>query len=285
MVRRVPGCLHVVCAIWTLGFETKSQVVETVEINDSSKAEEQQAILAKAPKDAESATASNGLSLEVSALPDALPRALRSTSSSQSKNFISAQSDLEVGLGSLGQLQQLQQLQGLEAQSMRQLEDSKNFDSNHNLADLASQNKALMESIPVQGTWDSKTKSPPSPSCPTCCRGSLKEVCPEDVPESDPCASASICTGFHRCFGAKRGFLQCQPKPDSEVLCQTGPNCLPECLGKKLGNDDDDCALQPVNKCEGYVWRRGRATQCRVKPGGNPSGADICSNAHICGER
>ena len=148
MVRRVPGCLHVVCAIWTLGFETKSQVVETVEINDSSKAEEQQAILAKAPKDAESATASNGLSLEVSALPDALPRALRSTSSSQSKNFISAQSDLEVGLGSLGQLQQLQQLQGLEAQSMRQLEDSKNFDSNHNLADLAdlaSQNKALME--------------------------------------------------------------------------------------------------------------------------------------------
>ena len=100
MVRRVPGCLHVVCAIWTLGFETKSQVVETVEINDSSKAEEQQAILAKAPKDAESATASNGLSLEVSALPDALPRALRSTSSSQSKNFISAQSDLEVGLGS-----------------------------------------------------------------------------------------------------------------------------------------------------------------------------------------
>lgn len=144
MVRRVPGCLHVVCAIWTLGFETKSQVVETVEINDSSKAEEQQAILAKAPKDAESATASNGLSLEVSALPDALPRALRSTSSSQSKNFISAQSE-EVGLGSLGQLQQLQQLQGLEAQSMRQLEDSKNFDSNHNLADLASQNKALME--------------------------------------------------------------------------------------------------------------------------------------------
>ena len=141
MVRRVPGCLHVVCAIWTLGFETKSQVVETVEINDSSKAEEQQAILAKAPKDAESATASNGLSLEVSALPDALPRALRSTSSSQSKNFISAQSE-EVGLGSLGQLQQLQ---GLEAQSMRQLEDSKNFDSNHNLADLASQNKALME--------------------------------------------------------------------------------------------------------------------------------------------
>jgi hypothetical protein len=133
-----------VCAIWTLGFETKSQVVETVEINDSSKAEEQQAILAKAPKDAESATASNGLSLEVSALPDALPRALRSTSSSQSKNFISAQSE-EVGLGSLGQLQQLQQLQGLEAQSMRQLEDSKNFDSNHNLADLASQNKALME--------------------------------------------------------------------------------------------------------------------------------------------
>lgn len=148
MVRRVPGCLHVVCAIWTLCFETKSQVVETVEINDSSKAEEQQAILAKAPKDAESATASNGLSLEVSALPDALPdalpRALRSTSSSQSKHFISAQSDLEVGLGSLGQLQQLQQLQGLEAQSMR-LEDSKNFDSNHNLADLASQNKALME--------------------------------------------------------------------------------------------------------------------------------------------
>eukprot|EP00435_Cladocopium_sp_Y103_P060999 s754_g22.t1 len=142
-----------------------------------------------------------------------------------------------------------------------------------------------MQSIPVQGTWDSKTKSPPSPSCPTCCRGALKEVCPEDIPESDPCASASICTGFHRCFGAKRGFLQCQPKPDSEVLCQTGPNCLPECLGKKLGNDDDDCALQPVNQCEGYVWRRGRATQCRVKPGGNPSGADICANAHVCGER
>ena len=134
MVRRVPGCLHIVCAIWALSFPTKSQEVETVEINDASK--EEQAI-AKAPKDAESATASNGL--EVSALPD-VPRALRSTS-----NLISA--DLEVG-NSLGN-----QLQGLEAQKseMQQgLEDSKmDFDSkNHNLADLASQNmQVLMEEI------------------------------------------------------------------------------------------------------------------------------------------
>ena len=107
----------------------------------------------------------------------------------------------------------------------------------------------------------------------------------EQFQKEVPICSIEFNSVLCRCFGAKRGFLQCQPKPDSEVLCQTGPNCLPECLGTKLGNDDDDCALQPVNKCEGYVWRRGRATQCRVKPGGNPSGADICSNAHICGER
>eukprot|EP00434_Breviolum_minutum_P033502 symbB.v1.2.029646.t1/scaffold3219.1/size60888/5 len=143
------------------------------------------------------------------------------------------------------------------------------------------------EAIPQdQGTWESKTKSPPSPSCPTCCRGTLKEVCPEtENDQNDPCAGTDICSGFHRCFGAKRGFLQCQPKPDSEVLCQTGPNCLPECRGKKLGKNDDDCALQPIEKCEGYVWRKGRATQCTLKPGGNPSGADICTNAHVCGER
>ena len=148
MVRRVPGCLHVVCAIWTLSFQTKSQVVETVENTDPVKAEEEQAILAKAPKDAGSATASNrskGLSPEVSALPDALPRTLRTSSN------LSAQSDLEVGLGnSLDQLQGFQGFQILEAQKseMRQgLEDSKN----HNLADLtdlASQNmQVLMEEI------------------------------------------------------------------------------------------------------------------------------------------
>lgn len=30
--------------------------------------------------------------------------------------------------------------------------------------------------LEVLRTWDSKTKSPPSPSCPTCCRGTLKEA-------------------------------------------------------------------------------------------------------------
>ena len=88
-----------------------------------------------------------------------------------------------------------------------------------------------------------------------------------------------------RCFGAKRGFLQCQYQPDSDVHCQSGPNCLPECAGEQLGKDDDDCSLQPIEKCDGYVWRVGRATQCKIEPGGNPSGADICANAYFCGVR
>eukprot|EP00435_Cladocopium_sp_Y103_P062091 s754_g23.t1 len=151
MVRRVPGCLHVVCAIWALSFQTKSQVVETVEIEDSSNPEKQQAILAKAPKDVESATLSNGPSLEVSegssALPSALPRALRSLVSAQSDHL-----EDEIGLGGA----ELEGLEGLEAQKSRRLEsiDSKTWtmdfgDSNNlALADLASQNmQVLMEEI------------------------------------------------------------------------------------------------------------------------------------------
>ncbi|CAK9090762.1 Uncharacterized protein SCF082_LOCUS42796 [Durusdinium trenchii] len=133
--------------------------------------------------------------------------------------------------------------------------------------------------------WESKTKSPPSQTCPTCCRGSEQTECSKEKAQVDPCSGKSDCTGFHRCFGAKRGFLQCQYQPDSDVHCQSGPNCLPECAGEQLGKDDDDCSLQPIEKCDGYVWRVGRATQYKIEPGGNPSGADICANAYFCGVR
>ncbi|CAJ1350138.1 unnamed protein product [Effrenium voratum] len=138
----------------------------------------------------------------------------------------------------------------------------------------------------AQSKWASKTSSPPSETCPMCCRGMLKESCPSQQSQaSDPCADQSVCTGFHRCFGAKRGFVQCQYKPGSEVRCKTGPNCLPECTGTQLGKEGDDCALQPAAECEGFVRRGGQATQCKVKKGGNPSGADICDNVYLCGVR
>ena len=40
---------------------------------------------------------------------------------------------------------------------------------------------------------------------------------------------------------------------------------MPECAGEKLGKDEDDCSLQPADRCNGYVWRKGRATQCAVR--------------------
>ena len=121
---------------------------------------------------------------------------------------------------------------------------------------------------------------------------------------ADPCADQPVCSGYHRqvhhcsnmqeivnrhvtncrCLGAATGFLQCQPKPGSETVCQTGPNCLPECVGQEVGREGDDCALQPVENCgSSYVRRGSRATQCRVSKGGNPSGADLCENWFLCG--
>eukprot|EP00439_Symbiodinium_sp_Y106_P043865 s4413_g5.t1 len=132
--------------------------------------------------------------------------------------------------------------------------------------------------------WTVKTVAIPSQTCPTCCRGALLEVCPSQVPASDPCAGQLTCSGYHRCSGAANGFVQCQPKPGSEVTCQTGPNCLPECIGSQVGREGDDCALQSLTECEGHYVRRGsRAVQCKVSWGGNPSGADICENSFLCG--
>ncbi|CAE7948931.1 hypothetical protein AK812_SmicGene36265 [Symbiodinium microadriaticum] len=131
--------------------------------------------------------------------------------------------------------------------------------------------------------WSVKTVAIPSQTCPTCCRGSFLEMCPSQVP-GDACASQLTCSGYHRCSGAANGFVQCQPKPGSEVICQTGPNCLPECIGSHVGKEGDDCALQSLTECEGHYVRRGsRAVQCKVSRGGNPSGADMCENSFLCG--
>lgn len=92
------------------------------------------------------------------------------------------------------------------------------------------------------------------------------------------------CDGYHRCSRQSKGFRQCQFKPGSTKDCHTGANCLPPCLGSKLGEDGQDCSAQSVDDCHGnHVVRKGMGIQCTIKFAGNPSGADFCEDDHLCG--
>lgn len=92
------------------------------------------------------------------------------------------------------------------------------------------------------------------------------------------------CDGYHRCSRRNKGFRQCQFKPGSTKDCHSGANCLPPCLGSKLGDDGQDCSAQSVDDCHGnHVVRKGMGIQCTIKFAGNPSGADFCEDDHLCG--
>ncbi|CAJ1418163.1 unnamed protein product [Effrenium voratum] len=106
---------------------------------------------------------------------------------------------------------------------------------------------------------------------------------PQGEPQ-DPCADAQGCTGYHRCSLRVTGFRQCQYKRHSRTQCHTGTACVPACSGQRLGSDGEDCSQQGVTNCEGnFVVRQGMGIQCTLKLEGNPSGADVCEDRHICG--